>query len=65
MSDGIVGIIKDAVVAAVGITPSAVSAIPDSVADPEAVHAVQKHYAEAGFVLDENTAQDIVDHDRI
>jgi hypothetical protein len=46
-----------------GARPNTLS-IPDSVADPEAVHAVQKHYAEAGFACDEDTARAVVEESR-
>jgi hypothetical protein len=64
MSDGMVAAVKKAADYLTGATPEALSSIPAGVADSEAIHAVQKHYADAGFVCDEDAAQAIVDDAR-
>ena len=63
MAEGIVGAVKAVTDYLTGTTPAALS-IPDSVGDPEAIHAVQKHYADTGFDCDEETANSIVDQAR-
>jgi hypothetical protein len=40
--------------------PPPMVAVPDGVGDAEAVHAVQKHYAEAGFECDEAAARSVI-----
>lgn len=63
MVRGIVEVVRTLADYVTGAAPNTLS-IPHSVADPEAVHAVQKRYAEDGFACDEDTARAIVDESR-
>jgi hypothetical protein len=63
MSEGIVEVVKKVATFVTGGMPGDL-AIPDSVADPEAIHAVQKHCDEVGFACDEDTARSIVQEAR-